>query len=230
MAMFQDARYAVRTMRRSPGFTSAAILALALGIGANTAIFTLVNSVLLRPLPYKEPGRMVFLTRTFRAGRGPTVSIPKYFAWKRNTADVLSNVAAFDFMGPGVSLSGDGQPEQIKSIHASAEYFNLFGVKPVLSLAGGVFGLILGYGGLRMLLAFMPSGIPPPLGNGRALRPRPERAGVHAARLVVYGYSVRARARVSRFASRPEFHAEGRLGPRKRRGETHARTRAAGHQ
>jgi putative ABC transport system permease protein len=132
MAMFQDARYAVRTMLKSPGFTSVAILALALGIGANTAIFTLVNSMLLRPLPYKEPGRMVFLTRTFRAGRGPIVSIPSFFAWKRNTGDVLASVAAYDFMGPGVSLSGDGQPEQIKSIHASAEYFDLFGVKPAV--------------------------------------------------------------------------------------------------
>ncbi|MGE5644698.1 MAG: ABC transporter permease [Acidobacteriota bacterium] len=130
MALLQDARYTIRTMRKSPGFTAAAVLALALGIGANTAIFTVVNAVLLRPLPYKQPDRLVALTRVYPGGNPPTVSVPKFFAWKKGSAGALEKVAAYDFMGPGVSLSGDGQPEQIKSIHASIDYFALFGVSP----------------------------------------------------------------------------------------------------
>ncbi len=126
-----DIRYAFRTMWKTPGFTAAAILALTLGIGANTAIFTVINAVLLRPLPYRDAGRLVQLTRKFPQGRPFTISLPRFFAWKRATADVLADVAVYDFMGPGVSLSGEGQPEQIKAIHVSQDYFSLFGVQPV---------------------------------------------------------------------------------------------------
>lgn len=129
MSIRQDVRFAVRSMSKGPGFTAAAVLALALGIGANTAIFTVVNAVLLRPLPYKDPERMVFLTRTYPNGRGTSVSIPKFFTWKRNN-NVLESVTAYDFMGPGVSISGEGDPEQIKAIHASADFFSLFRVTP----------------------------------------------------------------------------------------------------
>ncbi len=125
-----DLRYAIRTMWKTPGFTAAAVLALTLGIGANTAIFTVINAVLLRPLPFRDPDRLVQLTRRFPQGRPPTISIPRFFAWKRATADVMSDIAVYDFMGPGVSLSGGGQPEQIKAIHASLDYFPLFGVLP----------------------------------------------------------------------------------------------------
>ncbi len=127
-----DIRYALRTMRNTPGFTATAVLALTLGIGVNTAIFTVVNAVLLRPLPYRDADRLVQLTRKFPQGRPATISIPRFFAWKRATAEVLADVAAYDFMGPGVSLSGEGQPEQIKAIHASADYFSLFGVHPAV--------------------------------------------------------------------------------------------------
>jgi predicted permease len=132
MSMLQDAHYAVRTMLKSPGFTAVAVLTLALGIGANTAIFTVVNAILLRPLPYQDAERMVFLTRTFPGGRGGSVSVPKFFSWKQDSSDVLTSIAAYDFMGPGVSLSGDGDPEQIKAIRASVDFFSLFGVTPAL--------------------------------------------------------------------------------------------------
>ncbi|MGC9969773.1 MAG: ABC transporter permease [Bryobacteraceae bacterium] len=130
--MLQDARYAVRSMLKSPGFTAVAVLTLALGIGANTAIFTVVNAILLRPLPYRDAERLVFLARTFQGGYGGGVSIPKFFSWKRDSSDVLTSVAAYDFMGPGVSLSGEGDPEQVKAIHASVDYFRLFGATPAL--------------------------------------------------------------------------------------------------
>jgi putative ABC transport system permease protein len=130
VSILQDVRYAARTMAKTPGFTAIAMLALALGIGANTAIFTVVNGVLLRPLPYKDSDRMVFLNRKFPQGSSPSTSVPKFFVWKRATAGVLDHVAAYDFMGPGVSISGEGQPEQIKAIHVSADFFALFGVTP----------------------------------------------------------------------------------------------------
>jgi putative ABC transport system permease protein len=118
-------------LRKTPGVTAIAVAALALGIGANTAVFTVVNAILIKPLPYPDSGRMVYLSRTYPGSRGASsVSLPKFFAWKRNTTDVLADVAAYDFMGPGVSISGMGEPEQIKAIRASQNYFSLFGVKP----------------------------------------------------------------------------------------------------
>lgn len=154
MSLSQDVRYALRTMRQSPGFTAVAILALGLGIGANTAIFSVIDAVLLRALPYKDAGRLVALTRVFPQGRATSTSPPKFLAWKRATADAIEDVAVYDFLGPGVSLSGEGEPEQIKAIHASKDFFSLFGVMPVLGrtfsadedLPGGPHVAVISYG------------------------------------------------------------------------------------
>jgi putative ABC transport system permease protein len=122
-----DTAYAFRILRRSPGFTATAILALALGIGANTAIFTVVNSVLLQPLAYPEPDRLVQLELSSPQGNANITSIPKYIVWKAQT-QVFSDVAAYDVGGPGMNLTGNGLPEQLKGIHVSASYFRVFGV------------------------------------------------------------------------------------------------------
>jgi putative ABC transport system permease protein len=122
-----DTGYALRILRRSPGFTATAVLALALGIGANTAIFTVVNSVLLQPLAYPEPDRLVQLEMSSPQGNANITSIPKYIAWKAQT-QVFSDVAAYDVGGPGMNLTGNGLPEQLKGIHVSASYFRVFGV------------------------------------------------------------------------------------------------------
>src|ERR1039458_5006425 len=96
MATFaSDVRYAVRSMRRNPGFTAVAITALALGVGANTAIFSVVNGVILQPLPFREPDRLVRLGESFpNGGHNDSVSIPKYMAWRNN--QVFAGTALYD--------------------------------------------------------------------------------------------------------------------------------------
>jgi putative ABC transport system permease protein len=124
--MRQDASTGVRMLRRSSGFTIAAIVTLAVGIGANTAIFSLINAALLEPLPYPEADRIVQLWLTAPNGGGLTLSIPEVNILTRQT-DVFEDVAAYDFGGPGVNVNGVGEAEQVKAIHASAAYFRLFG-------------------------------------------------------------------------------------------------------
>ena len=121
-----DVKHAARVLWRSPGFAATAIVALALGIGANTAIFSVVNAVLLQPLSYPEPERLVALMRQFPNGQGPATSIPKFVVWQEQTK-VFQAVAAYDFEGPGINLTGGDRPEQVKGIHASASYFDVFG-------------------------------------------------------------------------------------------------------
>jgi putative ABC transport system permease protein len=130
--LLQDIRYAFRILRRSAGFTVTAIAALALGIGANTAIFTVVNTVLLQPLSYPQPDRLVQLELSSPQGNGNVTSIPKYMVWREQT-QVLQDVAAYDEGGPGVNLTGGDRPEQLKAVHISASFFPLFGA----SMAAG---------------------------------------------------------------------------------------------
>jgi predicted permease len=125
-----DLRHAFRVFRKSPGFTAIAVAALALGIGANTAIFSVINVVLLKPLPFPEPDRIMQVSRGFPGGSGNSCSIPKFNTWKEN--DVFEAMAAYDFAGPGMNVGGDDHPEQVKGIHASSEFFRVFGVSPVL--------------------------------------------------------------------------------------------------
>jgi putative ABC transport system permease protein len=82
MSVQADLRFAARTLRRSPGFACTAVLTLALGIGANTAIFSVVNKVLFEPLPYPDPDRLVQLMSESEVGNQPVVSIPKYIIWR----------------------------------------------------------------------------------------------------------------------------------------------------
>ncbi|MGA8233537.1 MAG: ABC transporter permease [Candidatus Acidiferrales bacterium] len=127
----QNLRYGLRTLANSPGFTSVAILTLALGIGANTAIFSVVNTVLLQPLSYPNPDRLVELELSSPQGNGDITSIPKFNVW-REQSQVFDSVAAYDFAGPGINLTGGDRPEQVKGIHASADYFRVFGAPMAL--------------------------------------------------------------------------------------------------
>ncbi len=126
-----DVKQAFRTFRRSPGFTAAVVAALALGIGANTAIFSVVNTVLLRPLPFPDADRIVVLMNKSPQGSGPAASVPKYNVWRQQT-QVLDDATAYDTGGPGLNLSGGDRPEQIKGIHVSQEFFRLFGAQTMI--------------------------------------------------------------------------------------------------
>jgi putative ABC transport system permease protein len=142
--LLQDLRYALRMLRKNPGFTAAAILTLALGIGANTAIFTVVNAVLLKPLPYPDPDRIVQFVYGEKgcSNSGQCIggaSIPEFVAW-REQAQALQDFTMYDaegalsgggtefyFVGPGINLTGSDRPERLTSIHVSSSYFRLFG-------------------------------------------------------------------------------------------------------
>jgi putative ABC transport system permease protein len=129
--VLQDTRHAARVLARSPGFTIVAVSALALGIGANTAIFSVVNSILLQPLPYAQPDRMVRLVQKFPNGTGGVTSVPKFMAWKNDTT-AFQYACAYNFSGPGLNLSGGSMPEQVKGIHVSADFFPVFAATPAL--------------------------------------------------------------------------------------------------
>jgi putative ABC transport system permease protein len=122
----KDLKHSLRMFLQSPGFTLAAVAALALGIGANTAIFSVVNAVILKPLTYPDPDRIVQFWLTSPQGSGPGASVPKFNLWKEQTR-VFQDVSAYDFGGPGLNLTGGTYPEQIKGIHVTADYFRLFG-------------------------------------------------------------------------------------------------------
>jgi MacB-like periplasmic core domain len=124
-SLFQDFKQSFRMLAKSPAFSLAAIAALALGIGVNTAIFSVVNAVLLKPLTYPDPDRMVQFLSTSPNGNNPAASITKFHNWQQQTS-VFQDVAAYDFGGPGFNLTGAVQ-EQVHGIHVTHDYFALFG-------------------------------------------------------------------------------------------------------
>src|SRR5450631_2757093 len=123
-------KHALRMFRTNPGFTGFAIAALALGIGINSAIFTVVDAVLLKPLTYPDADRIVQFMLTSPQGNGPACSIPKFQEYQQQTS-AFQDVAAYDFGGPGFNLTGD-RPEQVHGIHVTEAFFRLFGASPML--------------------------------------------------------------------------------------------------
>src|SRR5690349_11345193 len=127
----QDLRYAIRMMAKRPGFTIIAAVTLALGIGANTAIFSAVNAILLKPLPFPESEQIVDVSETFKDGWG-SVSVPYYEDWK-NQNTVFAGIAAYT--GTSFNLSTTETPQRVPGIRVSANYFDVLGVKPELGRA-----------------------------------------------------------------------------------------------
>ncbi len=130
LSLVSDFRQGARSLARSPAVAVAAILTLAISIAANTAIFSVVNAVLLRPLPYPGAEQLVTLGLTFRGQFITTFNIGQFLHFER--ARMLTDVAAYDILGPGLNLSSGGPPEQIRGIHVSLRYFQLFGAEPAL--------------------------------------------------------------------------------------------------
>ena len=126
--VWQDARYALRSLRKQPGFTVVAVITLALGIGANTAIFSVINAVLLRPLPYDDADRLVVLTETV-AERPIGVSYPNFVDF-RNQNTVFENVAAVR-QRESFNLTGTGDSERLQGQLVSANFLATLGVKPI---------------------------------------------------------------------------------------------------
>jgi predicted permease len=126
--VMQDARFGLRMLKKNPGFTAVAVLTLALGIGTNTAIFSVVDAVLLKLLPYKDPAHLVWATLQFPKAdmHRSFVPHPTYFAW-RDQNDVFSGIAATN-LGREFTITGAGAPERIRGMGVSANFFSVLGV------------------------------------------------------------------------------------------------------
>ena len=135
-SFLQDTRYGLRNLARNPGFASVAILTLALGIGVNTTIFSVINDTLLKPLPFPDPTRLMLVFQTY--GKGPDnlniISAPNFWDFQRESHSFTA-LAIFDSAGRGYNLSASGgkkDAEQVSGVRVSADFFAVLGVKPLL--------------------------------------------------------------------------------------------------
>jgi putative ABC transport system permease protein len=133
-ALLQDLRYGWRVLRKSPGFTAVAVLVLALGIGANTAIFSVVNSVLIRPLPFKDPTRLMQIwhvppPKSFPGMTMFAVSAANYLDWKHQN-HVFESMAIYTFQG--FDLTGGDKPESVLAAAVEPTFFSVLGSQPLL--------------------------------------------------------------------------------------------------
>ena len=130
MSLLQDLRFAARVLVRKPAFTVVALLTLGLAIGANTAIFSVVNALMLRPLPYPESEEIVQLERGFGEDWATAVAAPKFFYWREH-GTVFEHVATYDTLGSGFNMTGDGPPERVTGSRVSRDFFKVFAVRPM---------------------------------------------------------------------------------------------------
>ena len=129
--LLQDIRYGIRTLAKNPGFTAVAVLTLALGIGANTAIFSVVESVLLRPLPYPQPESLVQIWNTYPP-QVPQIGLsPGDFADWREQNVSFSEMGAYVRITQGFNLTGEGEPQRVLTSYATANLFPMLGARVV---------------------------------------------------------------------------------------------------
>ena len=127
--LIQDVRYGARMLRKAPGFTAVAVLTLALGIGANTAIFSLVSGVLLRPLPYRDPARLVTIWEKDDLGHPGNTTFATYTDWKAMSKS-FEELALYSSWQP--TLTGSSDPEQLSGLRVTNNYFRTLGIRPAL--------------------------------------------------------------------------------------------------
>ena len=123
---WRDLRFAVRSLAKTPAFTIIAVLVIAVGIGVNTAVFSVVDTVLLKPLTYPDPQSLMLLMNTSPRATFPGANIPKFNIWRQQSS-IFERVAADDFGGAGMNLTGGDHPQQVQGFHVTADYFALFG-------------------------------------------------------------------------------------------------------
>ncbi len=134
--LFQDIRYGARQLRKNPGFTTVAVLTLALGIGANTAIFSVVNALLLRPLPFREPQNLVWIANAIPGSSGlsgETTRVSNYQDWilqNHSFESLGAYFAFFDYIGS--TLTSDGEPARVQTVGISRNFLDTLGVQPQL--------------------------------------------------------------------------------------------------
>jgi putative ABC transport system permease protein len=124
----QDLRYAFRSLAKAPGFTLVTLLTLALGIGANTAIFSVVNAVLLRALPVRDPAAMVVIREVYSGDQTGSVAGPNFLDWKQRNRTFAGMTA---WRGTNLALVGAGEPEEIRGAIVDADFFKVLGVDPI---------------------------------------------------------------------------------------------------
>jgi len=129
--LFRDIRYGARGLWKRPGFTVIALVALALGIGANTAIFSLVNAVVLRPLPYPEPDQLVWVWGNFPGGNRASISPPDYLDYRSQNKSFEQLAATMSIAAPA-TLTGSGEPERLTASVVTGNFFQALGVTPAL--------------------------------------------------------------------------------------------------
>src|SRR5262245_28210544 len=134
-ALIQDLRYGVRVLFKTPAFSVAAVLALSLGIGANTAIFSVVNAVLIRPLPYGESHRLVRINHWEAIKNSDSAVSPPGFVDYRDQSHSFENMSAIYLGNTAMNLSDQGEPQRISGGRVSANFFTTLGVEPLIGRA-----------------------------------------------------------------------------------------------
>src|SRR5215510_11876085 len=128
----QDIRYAFRQIGKHPGFVAIVVLTLGLGTGATTAIFSVVNTVLLRPLPYRDPSRLVWVTQRYSLSLGPGFVLgPDYRAWRRESSS-FEEIEAFYGPDPDTSMASKGAAIAVRATSVTPRFFSMLGINPIL--------------------------------------------------------------------------------------------------